>query len=184
MRIGGGRRSAWMFRSLWRRHRQKVKGSWSPQTATSTMSGDDQRLILSVSQSNRERADRTCGCKSLSSRYNLSKMKIAILTSGGDSAGMNAAVRSIVKCGILKYFIFLLFGRCCTIYHKEVVKCGSSAKATKAWSVATPRASKRPIPPSAQPHSCPPLSPTQICFTIFALATVIFYATEQVSTIA
>lgn len=30
-------------------------------------------------------------------------MKIAILTSGGDSAGMNAAVRSIVKCGILKY---------------------------------------------------------------------------------
>jgi 6-phosphofructokinase 1 len=29
-------------------------------------------------------------------------MKIAILTSGGDSAGMNAAVRSIVKYGILK----------------------------------------------------------------------------------
>ncbi|KAF8071739.1 phosphofructokinase domain-containing protein [Lyophyllum atratum] len=29
-------------------------------------------------------------------------MKIAILTSGGDSAGMNAAVRSIVKTGILK----------------------------------------------------------------------------------
>ncbi|KAJ3497947.1 hypothetical protein NLJ89_g10282 [Agrocybe chaxingu] len=29
-------------------------------------------------------------------------MKIAILTSGGDSAGMNAAVRSIVKWGILK----------------------------------------------------------------------------------
>jgi 6-phosphofructokinase 1 len=29
-------------------------------------------------------------------------MKIAILTSGGDSAGMNAAVRSIVKAGILK----------------------------------------------------------------------------------
>lgn len=30
-------------------------------------------------------------------------MKIAILTSGGDSAGMNAVVRSIVKFGILKY---------------------------------------------------------------------------------
>lgn len=29
-------------------------------------------------------------------------MKIAILTSGGDSAGMNAVVRSIVKAGILK----------------------------------------------------------------------------------
>ncbi|KAF8905050.1 6-phosphofructokinase [Gymnopilus junonius] len=29
-------------------------------------------------------------------------MKVAVLTSGGDSAGMNAVVRSIVKCGILK----------------------------------------------------------------------------------
>lgn len=29
-------------------------------------------------------------------------MKIAIVTSGGDSAGMNAVVRSIVKAGILK----------------------------------------------------------------------------------
>ena len=29
-------------------------------------------------------------------------MKIAIVTSGGDSAGMNAAVRSIVKTGILR----------------------------------------------------------------------------------
>lgn len=30
-------------------------------------------------------------------------MKIAVLTSGGDSAGMNAVVRSAVKFGILKY---------------------------------------------------------------------------------
>jgi hypothetical protein len=30
-------------------------------------------------------------------------MKLAVLTSGGDSAGMNAAVRSVVKAGILKY---------------------------------------------------------------------------------
>lgn len=29
-------------------------------------------------------------------------MKIAVLTSGGDSAGMNAAVRSVVKAGILR----------------------------------------------------------------------------------
>lgn len=29
-------------------------------------------------------------------------MKIAVLTSGGDSAGMNAAVRSVVKFGILR----------------------------------------------------------------------------------
>jgi 6-phosphofructokinase 1 len=30
-------------------------------------------------------------------------MKLAVLTSGGDSAGMNAAVRAVVKAGILKY---------------------------------------------------------------------------------
>jgi 6-phosphofructokinase len=32
----------------------------------------------------------------------MSTMKIAILTSGGDSAGMNALVRTVVKAGILK----------------------------------------------------------------------------------
>jgi hypothetical protein len=31
------------------------------------------------------------------------KFKIAVLTSGGDSAGMNAAVRAVVKGGISKY---------------------------------------------------------------------------------
>jgi 6-phosphofructokinase 1 len=31
------------------------------------------------------------------------KMKIAVLTSGGDSAGMNAVVRAVVKAGIVKY---------------------------------------------------------------------------------
>lgn len=31
------------------------------------------------------------------------KPKIAVLTSGGDSAGMNAVVRAIVKYGIIKY---------------------------------------------------------------------------------
>jgi hypothetical protein len=31
------------------------------------------------------------------------KMKLAVLTSGGDSAGMNAAVRAVVKAGILKW---------------------------------------------------------------------------------
>jgi 6-phosphofructokinase 1 len=33
------------------------------------------------------------------------KFKIAVLTSGGDSAGMNAAVRAVVKGGISKYAI-------------------------------------------------------------------------------
>jgi 6-phosphofructokinase 1 len=33
---------------------------------------------------------------------NEQKMKLAVLTSGGDSAGMNAVVRAIVKGGILK----------------------------------------------------------------------------------
>jgi 6-phosphofructokinase len=30
-------------------------------------------------------------------------MKLAVLTSGGDSAGMNAVVRAVVKAGILQY---------------------------------------------------------------------------------
>lgn len=33
-------------------------------------------------------------------------MKLAVLTSGGDSAGMNAAVRAVVKGGILKFVLF------------------------------------------------------------------------------
>ncbi|KAH7106308.1 6-phosphofructokinase [Auriculariales sp. MPI-PUGE-AT-0066] len=37
-----------------------------------------------------------------SSTSTTSKMKLAVLTSGGDSAGMNAAVRTVVKAGILK----------------------------------------------------------------------------------
>lgn len=37
------------------------------------------------------------------------KFKIAVLTSGGDSAGMNAAVRAVVKTGISKY-AFLCLG--------------------------------------------------------------------------
>ena len=36
-------------------------------------------------------------------------MKIAVLTSGGDSAGMNAVVRAVVKAGILKYVLLLSF---------------------------------------------------------------------------
>jgi 6-phosphofructokinase len=35
-------------------------------------------------------------------------MKIAVLTSGGDSAGMNAVVRAVVKAGILKYVLSYL----------------------------------------------------------------------------
>ena len=30
-------------------------------------------------------------------------MRIAVLTSGGDSAGMNAVVRAVVRAGIVKY---------------------------------------------------------------------------------
>jgi 6-phosphofructokinase len=40
-------------------------------------------------------------------------MKIAVLTSGGDSAGMNAVVRAVVKAGILKYVLLL-----CVIFPK------------------------------------------------------------------
>jgi 6-phosphofructokinase len=37
------------------------------------------------------------------------KFKIAVLTSGGDSAGMNAAVRAVVKGGISKYVKHITF---------------------------------------------------------------------------
>ena len=33
------------------------------------------------------------------------KRKIAVLTSGGDSAGMNAVVRAVVKYGIIKFVL-------------------------------------------------------------------------------
>jgi 6-phosphofructokinase len=36
-------------------------------------------------------------------------MKIAVLTSGGDSAGMNAVVRAVVKAGILKCVLLTTF---------------------------------------------------------------------------
>ena len=34
------------------------------------------------------------------------KMKLAVLTSGGDSAGMNAVVRAVVKTAIIKYDLY------------------------------------------------------------------------------
>ena len=37
-----------------------------------------------------------------SRRLSISAMKIAVLTSGGDSAGMNAVVRTVVNIGILR----------------------------------------------------------------------------------
>lgn len=36
-------------------------------------------------------------------------MKIAVLTSGGDSAGMNAVVRAVVKAGILKCVLHIFW---------------------------------------------------------------------------
>jgi hypothetical protein len=45
-------------------------------------------------------------------------MKLAVLTSGGDSAGMNAVVRAVVKAGILKYVAsppFSPMGRICDV---------------------------------------------------------------------
>ena len=38
---------------------------------------------------------------------NETKMKLAVLTSGGDSAGMNAVVRAVVKTAIIKYDLSL-----------------------------------------------------------------------------
>lgn len=72
-------------------------------------------------------------------------MKIAVLTSGGDSAGMNAAVRSVVKAGILWYvlcleaiWIHLLMGPEPALTPAAVTP-GSFAKAMKVSSSAIPK---------------------------------------------
>jgi 6-phosphofructokinase len=52
-------------------------------------------------------------------------MKIAVLTSGGDSAGMNAVVRAVVKAGILKYVLLPSF-----VYSQAREWGGSAFKST------------------------------------------------------
>jgi 6-phosphofructokinase 1 len=39
-------------------------------------------------------------------------MRVAVLTSGGDSAGMNAAVRAVVKQAIVRYLCYPLWCQC------------------------------------------------------------------------
>ena len=59
-------------------------------------------------------------------------MKIAVLTSGGDSAGMNAVVRAVVKAGILRQVVAeYLTGMSQTFASTEVAKPGSSVKDTR-----------------------------------------------------
>lgn len=70
-------------------------------------------------------------------------MKIAILTSGGDSAGMNAVVRAVVKAGILKSV--LCFDIPVFLFNfdvSEVVKLGLYEKDTKALFVVTAKQDK------------------------------------------
>jgi hypothetical protein len=75
------------------------------------------------------------------------KMKIAVLTSGGDSAGMNAVVRGVVRAGIVKFAtsfssfylpitpgpLFVLRSLSSTAFTEDA-RLGSFAKDTKAWS--------------------------------------------------
>lgn len=60
------------------------------------------------------------------------KIRLAVLTSGGDSAGMNAVVRAVVKAGILKY-VSAHFRLWCNNneLHIEAVKPTSFVKVTK-----------------------------------------------------
>ena len=50
-------------------------------------------------------------------------MKLAVLTSGGDSAGMNAVVRAVVKTAIIKCDLFLL-GICACVLDTVIVLQG------------------------------------------------------------
>ena len=72
-------------------------------------------------------------------------MKLAVLTSGGDSAGMNAVVRAVVKAGILKCALLSFFpiGLNRIYPHIEGVRHGSFEKDTKAWSAGTQ--TRRPL---------------------------------------
>ena len=61
-------------------------------------------------------------------------MKVAVLTSGGDSAGMNAVVRAVARSAILR-FDLISTARCLQLQHQsspsEGAKRGWSAKATR-----------------------------------------------------
>lgn len=69
------------------------------------------------------------------------KMKLAVLTSGGDSAGMNAVVRAVVKTGILRFVSPLIGPYTASHSHLRLpgaVKHGLSVKVMKVSFVATP----------------------------------------------
>jgi len=79
-------------------------------------------------------------------------MKIAVLTSGGDSAGMNAVVRGVVRAGIVKYAtsfsVFYPYHDLSVMTHllislftffTEDARLGSFAKDTKASYAETTR---------------------------------------------
>ena len=59
------------------------------------------------------------------------KMRLAVLTSGGDSAGMNAAVRAVVKAGIIKYSHLLIDSQPFPDVDKEAARHTLSEKAMK-----------------------------------------------------
>lgn len=65
------------------------------------------------------------------------QIKIAVLTSGGDSAGMNAVVRAVVRTGIIKYVSPVIFVqvRFSTYSPIEAAKLTSYAKVMKDWFV-------------------------------------------------
>lgn len=64
-------------------------------------------------------------------------MKLAVLTSGGDSAGMNAVVRAVVKAGILKCVFKLPISVLITEISPGVARLGLFERAMKASSVET-----------------------------------------------
>jgi hypothetical protein len=108
-------------------------------------------------------------------------MKLAVLTSGGDSAGMNAVVRAVVKAGILKYVappLFFPMGRRCEQNHTEDVRRGSSEKGTKALSAETQ--TRLPMRPTSRRRSTSRyaiLRSSVIC----ASATALSYAMGRVT---
>jgi Phosphofructokinase len=74
----------------------------------------------------------------MAAQQNATGMKLAVLTSGGDSAGMNAVVRAVVRFAITRFDLLM---STTASFRKssrsEVVKRGLSEKVTKALFAAT-----------------------------------------------
>ena len=97
------------------------------------------------------------------------RMKLAVLTSGGDSAGMNAVVRSVVKAGILKCVLCGSPGVVGLTDDLGDARFGSFVKDTKVSSEAMERRHRNSRRPTLPLTSKASVFATKALFTTYAL---------------